>query len=76
MSEGNVQVTIPETQVHATETLALKLFYQEVKITPSNNVNLIAIDSSLSSSVITFDIPGENVINFSESYMTYDMALP
>lgn len=76
MSEDNVQVTIPETQVHATQTPALKPFYQEVKITPINNVNEIAISDTVSSSTITFDIPGENVINFYDSYMVYDMDLP
>lgn len=73
---SNIQVTVPESQVHVTETPALKPFYQELKITPINNVTEIVISENNASTLISFDIPGENVVNFYDSYLTYDMTLP
>lgn len=67
-------ITMPEEQIQQTEAPALVPFYQFVKVSPINNITQIIINDNTSTQVLTFEIPGENVVNLSKCYLDYTLS--
>lgn len=67
--------TIPENQDHSLEKPILIPQYQYVKLAPTNYLPKLPAKDKDSTQTVTFEIPGDNVINFANTYLEYDVTL-